>query len=319
MIMGRHIRCILFDLGSTLWTGKAKATLLTIEHISNKKAVNILRHFIDEKRLLSMDSHTLGNLLRRTVENQIRFEERLNYGYEPDFALATMEALRQLGITKATPTLGEDIFEALRVRIPDSRLLFDDTLTTLTALKQRGYILGVVTNRHYGGLPFHQDLQTMGLLDYFEYHHMAISADLGIRKPHPDIFMHALNRLNTPPGEAAMVGDSLKADVAGAKKLNMLAIWKPKASLREEAKAALVSSRAASRKQRTHCSVGQNKGTLPGDPPPDTFEGEDEAVLTDDYLLTYVQNRDGKKLHKVQDDIKPDVTIENLSDLLGIF
>lgn len=319
MVMKHHIRCILFDIGSTLWTSKDKTALLSMEHTSNQKAVQVLRRFANEKELPSMESHTLGTLLRRTVEQQIRFETRQNPGYEPDFVLATMEALRKLGIAKADRTLGEDIYEALRIRNSESRLLFEDTLSTLTVLKQRGYILGVVTNRHYGGRPFHEDLQTLGLLDYFEYDHMAISADLGIRKPNPDIFLYALNRLYVPPEEAAMVGDSLKADILGAKMLNMLAIWKPKASLREEAKVAWMSSYVASREHQTHSSVGQSRGTVPDDAPPDAFEDEDKAGLTDDYLLTYVHNRDGQKLHLVQDDIKPDIIIENLKDLLGIF
>ena len=229
MIRGHRIRCILFDLGSTLWTSKDKTALLNMEHTSNQKAMQILRSFANDKELSSMESKSLGTLLRRTIEQQIRFETRQNPGYEPDFVLVTMEVLRQLGISKVDRTLGEDIYEALRIRNFESRLLFDDTLSTLADLNQRGFILGVVTNRHYGGRPFYEDLQTMGLLDYFEYDHMAISADLGIRKPNPAIFMHALNRLNVPPEEAAMVGDSLKADILGAKMLNILAIWKPNA------------------------------------------------------------------------------------------
>ncbi len=315
MIIKHRIRCILFDIGSTLWTSKDKTALLNMEHTSNQKAVQVLRRFANVKELSSMDSHTLGTHLRKTVEQQIRFETRQNPGYEPDFVLVTMEALRQLGLSNANRTLGEDIYEALRIRNSESRLLFDDTLSTLAVLKQRGYILGIVTNRHYGGRPFYEDLQVMGLLDYFEYDHMAISADLGIRKPNPDIFMYALNRLNVPPEEAAMVGDSLKADILGAKVLNVLAIWKPKASLREEAKVAWTSSYIATRQHHTHIRVGQSTGTVPDNVPPEAFEVENKAGLTDDYLLSYVRNRDGQKLHP----IKPDIIIENLKDLLGIF
>ena len=290
----RHIRCILFDLGSTLWTTVDKAIWLSLEENSNLIAVETLLRFTNDKEFSALETHILGTLLRRAVEKQIRFGARQNPGYEPDFIRATIEALQQLGISKANHALGEDIYEALRIRIPNSRVLFDDTHSTLAALKQRGYILGVVTNRHYGGLPFHEDLQTIGLLDYFEYEHMAISADLGIRKPNPDIFMHALNRLNVQPEEAAMVGDSLKADILGAKMLNILAIWKPKAALREEAKVAWMSSNEAS---------------------------EDESItgFTDDHLLAYVHNRDGLKLQQFQIDIKPDLMIDNLKDLLTIF
>jgi HAD superfamily hydrolase (TIGR01549 family) len=290
----RHIRCILFDLGSTLWTTVDKDIWLSLEATSNLIAVETLLRFTNDKEFSALETHILGTLLRKAVEKQIRFGARQNPGYEPDFILATIEALQQLGISKANHALGEDIYEALRIRIPNSRVLFDDTHSTLAALKQRGYILGVVTNRHYGGQPFHEDLQTIGLLDYFEYEHMAISADLGIRKPNPDIFMHALSRLNVQPEEAAMVGDSLKADILGAKMLNILAIWKPKAALREEAKVAWMSSNEAS---------------------------EDESItgFTDDHLLAYVHNRDGLKLQQFQIDIKPDLMIDNLKDLLTIF
>src|SRR5438876_3112750 len=304
MIKMHQIRSILFDLGSTLWTSADKAAWLSLEQTSNLMAVKALLSFTNDKALSSMETHTLGTLVRKAVEKRIRFEARHNPGYEPDFVLATIEALQQLGITEANHSLGEDIYESLRIRIPNSRVLFDDTLSTLAALKQRGYILGVVTNRHYGGLPFYEDLQIMGLLDYFEYEHMAISADLGIRKPNPDIFMYALNGLNVQPEEAAMVGDSLKADILGAKMLNILAIWKPNASLREEAKVAWMSSYTATRQHQTHIRVEQSTGTVTNDAPPESFEDENKASLTDDYLLSYVHNRDGQRLHPIQDDIK---------------
>jgi HAD superfamily hydrolase (TIGR01549 family) len=319
MINERHIRCILFDLGSTLWTAVDKAAWLGLEETSNRIAVEALLRFTNNKEFSSMESHTLGTLLRNAVEKQIRFGARQNPGYEPDFVLATMEALQQLGISKANRTLGEEIYEALRIRIPNSRVLFDDTLSTLAELKQRGYILGVVTNRHYAGLPFYEDLQTMGLLDYFEYEHMAISADLGIRKPNPDIFMHALNRLRVQPEEAAMVGDSLKADILGARMLNLLAIWKPKAALREEAKVAWMSSNIASQEHQVHSNVAQMSGDMPDVELHEASEDESTASFIEDYLLEYVHNRDGLKLQQFQIDMKPDVIIENLSDLLTIF
>ena len=294
MIKERQIRCILFDLGSTLWTTVNKAEWLSLEETSNLVAVETLLRFTNDKDFSSMEAHTLGTLLRKAVEKQIRFGTQQNPGYEPDFVLATIEALHHLGISNANHALGVDIYEALRIRIPNSRVLFDDTLSTLAALKQRGYILGVVTNRHYGGLPFYEDLQTMGLLDYFAYEPMAISADLGIRKPNPDIFMHALNRLGVQPEEAAMVGDSLKADILGAKMLNILSIWKPKASLVEEARVAWMASIEASK-------------------------NESVTGFTDDHLLAYVHNRDALKLQQLHFDLKPDFIIKNLQDLLSIF
>jgi len=48
-----------------------------------------------------------------------------------------------------------------------------------------------------------------GLLNYFERRHIAVSADLGMCKPNPAIFLHVLNALDVSPQETAMVGDRL--------------------------------------------------------------------------------------------------------------
>ena len=52
------------------------------------------------------------------------------------------------------------------------------------------------------------------------------SAWAGARKPHPRIFEYALEHLGIEPKEAVMVGDSLRADVEGAKTLGIKAVWR---------------------------------------------------------------------------------------------
>ena len=96
MIKERHIRCILFDLGSTLWSTVDKAAWLSLEKTSNLIAVEALLRFTNDKEFSSMESDTLGILLRKAVEKRIRFGARQSPGYEPDFVLATIEALQQL-------------------------------------------------------------------------------------------------------------------------------------------------------------------------------------------------------------------------------
>lgn len=292
MKFGQNIRCILFDLGGTLWVRKEERVEHTCERIANLRAVLELFRHTGSSFHAEMDVNELGQVLRKNFERQIRVKTRQNIEYEPDFALAAMDALQQIGVQDVTRACGEAIYEALRVSSVDARVLFDDALSTLAALKERGYLLGVVTNRHYGGAPFHEDLRAMGLLDYFELRHMAISADLGIRKPNTDIFLHALNSLDVLPEEAAMVGDSLRADVAGAKRANIRAVWRPKASLREDALAALL---AAS-----------------------SFKPDQQPVLTDEYLLTYTRQIE-KRGRPTPDDVRPDAIIECLSDLLALF
>jgi HAD superfamily hydrolase (TIGR01549 family) len=279
----------LFDLGSTLWTPRDERVILVNESIANLRAVLELFRFTGTGIYLNMGVDELGRLVRKSFEKQIRVKTRQLVEFEPDFTRATMDALQHIGIPDVTHELGEAVYEALRVRTPDIRVLFDDTLATLAALKGRGYLLGVVSNRHYGGVPFHEDLREMGLLDYIELRHMAISADLGIRKPNPDIFSHALNSLGVSPEEAVMVGDSLRGDITGAKRLNIPSIWMPKTSLRAEA---LADMRASGQAQH--------------------------HALTDDYLLAYTR-RIEKRGRQTPDDVRPDIIIECLGDLLTLF
>lgn len=193
----------------------------------------MLRQTFGDERFGGLDDAALGALLDQSIDHQMHAAQLQHPGYEPDGAVATQRALQEFGIADAEQTFAGALFEALRVRIPDSRILFPDALSTLAALKQRGYLLGVVTNRSYGGPLFREDVAAMGLFDYFEYEHMAISADLGVCKPNPEIFKAALHSLNASPEETAMVGNSLKADVAGAKRLNLLSIWKSAPADRE--------------------------------------------------------------------------------------
>ncbi len=52
-----------------------------------------------------------------------------------------------------------------------------------------------------------------------------ISIEAGRRKPHPEIFQTALDRLGAAPGEALMIGDSLGDDVGGATAAGIASAW----------------------------------------------------------------------------------------------
>jgi HAD superfamily hydrolase (TIGR01549 family) len=284
-LAGRTIRCILFDFGDTLWTRKDAAAWHKAELAGNQRAVELLKKIFLQTTFPTSDLALFGEQFRKTVE--VRAREKQSPGYEPDFELATIEALQQLGFPAIERTTASEIFEALRVRIHESRHLFDDILPTLGELQRRGFLLGVVTNRWYGGEPFLEDLQIMGLLDYFDANHMAISGDLGIRKPNPAIFQHALDAMGITAEEAAMVGDAFGADVVGARQLNIFAIWKPKARLRAEVRKALA----------------------PG------------TQLDGEHLAAYAYKNEAKKYGLSPEDsqTRPDLIIEHLSELLDVF
>jgi FMN phosphatase YigB (HAD superfamily) len=66
-------------------------------------------------------------------------------------------------------------------------------------------------------------LNEHGIGEYFEA--VVVSADLGWRKPRPEVFHRGLNAMGVAAGQAIFVGDNAEIDVAGAKGAGMAAIW----------------------------------------------------------------------------------------------
>jgi len=66
-------------------------------------------------------------------------------------------------------------------------------------------------------------LEEHGIAGHFEQ--IVISAEEGVRKPHPEIFARTLARMGLSPREALFIGDSLAIDVAGAKGVGMDVAW----------------------------------------------------------------------------------------------
>jgi HAD superfamily hydrolase (TIGR01662 family) len=97
--------------------------------------------------------------------------------------------------------------------------IYDDVEPVLTALHAQGYVLGVISNSHRSLDAFAQHFKLDGLIKT-----TISSAEHGFMKPHRSIFEAALSRAEVGPGEAMMVGDSLKADIEGARAAGMRGI-----------------------------------------------------------------------------------------------
>ena len=98
----------------------------------------------------------------------------------------------------------------------------EDAHKTLQILQQKGYRMGLISNAS-NSPDLNRLIDNHGLRKYFEV--IVISADEGIRKPDPQIFLNTLKSLNVEPGDAIMIGDTLPADVLGAKNVGMRSIW----------------------------------------------------------------------------------------------
>ena len=97
--------------------------------------------------------------------------------------------------------------------------LYDDVEPALRRLAAAGLRIGLISN-------------TQRPLDEFTAHFALgrifsaamSSAQLGFLKPHPAIFEAALAAVGEPAAAAVMVGDSVKADIEGARQAGMRAV-----------------------------------------------------------------------------------------------
>jgi putative hydrolase of the HAD superfamily len=65
-------------------------------------------------------------------------------------------------------------------------------------------------------------LERLGLAPYLRA--LSFSDEVGLRKPHPEIFRRTLTSLGVAAAEAAHIGDDARTDVAGARAFGMRAI-----------------------------------------------------------------------------------------------
>ena len=98
--------------------------------------------------------------------------------------------------------------------------LIEGTIETLEYLKEK-YVLHIITN----GFSFVQDvkLQKSNLDKYFVT--ITNSEAAGHKKPHENIFNHALTTANASKTESIMIGDSIEADVLGALNFGIKAVF----------------------------------------------------------------------------------------------
>ncbi len=91
-------------------------------------------------------------------------------------------------------------------------------------LKRQGYPLALVADGPVA--TFTNILTQHSLYDCFDA--FAISEQVGVEKPHPRMFIHALDQLDirhADYGRVMMVGNNLARDVKGANALGLISVW----------------------------------------------------------------------------------------------
>jgi len=90
----------------------------------------------------------------------------------------------------------------------------------LEDLRREGLRLGLLSN---WDSRIHPILEEFGVDHLFEL--KVVSYDVGVEKPHPEIFKTAERKAGVPPGSLLLVGDSLEQDIQPALDSGWRAIW----------------------------------------------------------------------------------------------
>jgi putative hydrolase of the HAD superfamily len=99
-----------------------------------------------------------------------------------------------------------------------------DLRETLTALKQQGLKMGIVSNTFVNRTSLDRHMRELGILDFFPLR--MYSYEFKIRKPDRRIFQIAAERIGEPPEHIAFVGDRINRDIHPALSCGMTAILK---------------------------------------------------------------------------------------------
>lgn len=86
----------------------------------------------------------------------------------------------------------------------------------LKTLQETGYRLGVVSNRDK---PYWEELVTLDLCPFFEF--SLAAGEVQSWKPAPDVFLAALDKVDSLAAQTIYVGDNYFADVVGARRAGL--------------------------------------------------------------------------------------------------
>jgi len=212
-------RAILFDIGDTLWHSAEAPPPAVFRRIASERA----SEFLAASGLAHRDPSRVARIAWDALEEAMRHARKTDL-HEPDYPAVVAASLERIGV-KVSAQQAAGLLEAIYVSgEAGGKAAYPDARRTLDELLRRGFKLGIVTNRAFGGRRFREDLAAAGL--DVDWAAVAVSVEVGYLKPHPEIFKRALADLSVGAAQALMVGNSLAEDVAGAQALGIDAAWK---------------------------------------------------------------------------------------------
>jgi len=93
--------------------------------------------------------------------------------------------------------------------------VYADVLDRIGDLKNRRFQIAILSNTNEA----HSKIMRQNKI-FDQFDHVFLSHDMGVRKPAPEVFQHALKGLNAKPSETLFIDDSLE-NINAAKEIGM--------------------------------------------------------------------------------------------------
>lgn len=200
----KGITDVFFDLDHTLWDFD-KNSALTFEKIFKKHEVSVsLNDFLEVYEPINLNYWKLYRE-ERIDKASLRYG-RLKNTFDEISVSITDELINLLSVDYIT-------------HLSDNNHLFDGTFEILDYLQSK-YNLHIITNGFHEVQ--HNKLRNSNIENYFKT--VTNSEMVGVKKPNPKIFNHALALAQVSPENSMMIGDNWEADILGAINLGIDAI-----------------------------------------------------------------------------------------------
>lgn len=201
------VRAVLFDYGLTLvtFTYPREALLDVLERV---------------RPWLGPDAPDPETVMRTVLEP---LEEELDgFGEnEVDYMDFYERAWRQAGLEVPRETLWR-ILDLEQQCWDHSLRLAPGALDTLQALRDRGLKTAVASNAPFPPTMMHRQVRSNGISERVDA--VVFSSEVGRRKPAPELYQAALDRLGVGAAEAMYVGDRFVEDYEGPRRVGMRAV-----------------------------------------------------------------------------------------------
>ncbi|MGI9326882.1 MAG: HAD family hydrolase [Pseudomonadales bacterium] len=206
-----EIRCVLFDLGGTLF-----------RHLPRESTEQNLRGIVEAATATPLSAQQLQRYHQIRQETEASFVARPFFLHQALVKASFQRFAHEVSLPVALQRpLAEAFYTAQRETVTHSLQLRDDTAAVLAQLQQRKRQTAIVSNIDDDYL--HPLLQRVSVLDGVAF---VLSSEAARScKPDPSIYHQALRLCAEPPERVLFVGDSLTNDVFGPAQVGMRTCW----------------------------------------------------------------------------------------------